>query len=74
VSHDGTIEQFKTGLVARGFSRAYGLDYLETLASTVRMDTLQLFVAIIAFEDLECWHFDNKNTFRDSKHKEKIYF
>jgi hypothetical protein len=51
---DGSIERFKARLVARGFSQAYGLDYDKTFVPTVRMDTLWLFLAIVAFENLEC--------------------
>jgi hypothetical protein len=71
---DGNIERFKAKLVVRGFSQAYGLDYDETFAPTVRLDTLWLFLAIVAFENLECWHFDIKNAFIESKLKEKIFF
>jgi hypothetical protein len=71
---DSTIELFKARLVARGFSQAYGPDYDETFAPTVRTDTLRLFPDIVAFEDLECWHLDIKNPFRASELKEKIFF
>jgi hypothetical protein len=71
---DGSIERFKARLVARGCSQAYGLDYNETFAPTVRMDMLWLFLAIVAFKDLECWHLAIKNAFTESKLKEKICF
>ncbi len=70
---DGTVERFKARLVARGFSQVYGEDYTETFAPTVRMDTLRIFLAIVAAEDLECHHYDIKNAFTESKLQEKIY-
>ena len=70
---DGTIERFKARLVARGFSQVYGEDYTETFAPTVRMDTLRIFLAIVAAEDLECRQYDIKNAFTESELQEKIY-
>ena len=59
--------------MARGFSQVHGQDYSETFAPTVRMDTLRLFLAIVALENLECSQFDIKNAFTESRLKEKIY-
>ena len=70
---DGTVERFKARLVARGFSQVYGEDYTETFAPTVRMDTLRIFLAIVAAEDLECRQYDIKNAFTESTLQEKIY-
>jgi hypothetical protein len=69
---DGTIERFKARLVARGFTQVQGIDYNETFAPTVRMDTLRLFLATVAAEDLECFHYDIKNAFTESHLKEQI--
>ena len=71
---NGSIERFKARLVARGFSQQYGIDYVETFAPTVRMDTLRLFLAVAAKRDLECWHFDIKNAFTESDLREDIFF
>ena len=70
---DGTLERFKARLVARGFSQAYGIDYTETFAPTVRMATLRSFLAIVACEDLECIHIDIKNAFTESELKEELW-
>ncbi|KAI1005005.1 hypothetical protein K3495_g3211 [Podosphaera aphanis] len=70
---DGSIERFKARLVALGFSQIEGQDYTETFAPTVRMDTLTLFIAIVAAENLECFHFDIQNTITKSDLKEEIY-
>jgi len=69
---DGTVERFKARLVARGFTQVHGIDYNETFAPTVRMDTLRLFLATVAAEDLECFHYDIKNAFTESPLKEQI--
>ena len=70
---DGSIERFKARLVARGFSQVHGEDYFETFAPTVRIDTLRMLLALVAAEDLECYHFDIKNAFTESTLAEKIY-
>lgn len=71
---EGLVERFKARLVARGFSQAYGIDYNETFAPTVRMIIFRLFLGIVAKENLERWHFDIKNAFTESKLKETIFF
>jgi hypothetical protein len=70
---DGGVERYKARLVARGFTQVKGEDYDQTFAPTVRMDTLRLFLAMVAKEDLECYQFDIKNAFTESHLKEKIY-
>ena len=69
----GIIDRFKARLVARGFSQVQGEDYNETFAPTARMDTLRMFLAMVAVEDLECSQYDIKNAFTESHLKEKIY-
>jgi hypothetical protein len=69
---DGIIERFKARLVVRGFTQVQGIDYNETFALTVRMDTLRLFLATVAAEDLECFHYNIKNAFTKSHLKEQI--
>lgn len=70
---DGTLDKFKARLVARGFSQVYGVDYQETFAPTVKFDTLRLFLALVAAEDLECHQVDVNNAFTESMLKEDIY-
>lgn len=69
----GNIDRFKARLVARGFSQSYGIDYSETFAPTVRMDTLRIFLAMVAKRNLECSQFDIKNAFTESRLKEDIF-
>ena len=69
----GKIERFKAQLVARGFSQAYSTDYTETFAPIVQINTLRLFLAIIAKRDLQCSQFNIKNAFTKSHLKENIF-
>jgi hypothetical protein len=48
VKSDGTLDRFKARLIARGFSQIYNIDYFETFAPTVQIDTLRVFLAIAA--------------------------
>jgi hypothetical protein len=73
IKSDGTLDRFKARLVARGFSQIYGIDYFETFAPTVRMDTLRVFLAIAAMKNWDLTHMDVKNAFTESHLKEKIY-
>ena len=73
IKSDGTLDRFKARLVARGFSQIHGIDYFETFAPTVRMDTLRVFLAIAAMKNWDLTHMDVKNAFTESHLKEKIY-
>ena len=70
---DGSVNKFKARIVARGFSQKYGIDFEETFAPTVRHDTLRVFMAIVAQEDLECHQVDVNNAFTESALSEQIY-
>ena len=68
-----TLNRFKARLIARGFSQVYGQDYNQTFAPIVRIDTLQLFLAVVAAEDLEYSQYNIKNAFKESHLKKEIY-
>ncbi len=72
-NEDGTVLKFKARLVARGFSQIYGIDYDETFAPTVRMDTLRAVLALVAIKDLETGQVDVNNAFTESTLKHLIY-
>ena len=67
------IKRFKARLVTQGFSQIYSNDYTETFTPTVRINTLRLFLVIVAKQDLKYSYFNIKNTFTKSKLKEDIF-
>ena len=70
---DDILEKLKTRIVARGFSQLYGVDFIDIFASTIKFDTLRLFLVIVCLENLECYQVDVNNVFTKSFLKEVIY-
>lgn len=67
------IDRYKARLVARGFSQQYGVDYGETLAPVVRMESLRILLAIAAAEDLEIHQMDVVTAYLAGELEEEIY-
>ena len=70
---DDSIEWFKAQIVAQGFSKRPGFDYLETYASTLRPATIRLILAIAAIEDLYLCSVDISQAFVQSDIDTLIY-
>ena len=43
---NGSINKYKAGLVVKGYTQIYELDYSETFAPVARLDTIRLLLAI----------------------------
>lgn len=45
-SPDGSIERYKTHLVAKGFAQTYSIDYFETFSPIARLSSIRIIISI----------------------------
>lgn len=57
---DGTIERYKTRLVALGNFHKDGVDYDETFAPVAKMSTIQIFLGVAAAKDWHVYQMDSQ--------------
>jgi hypothetical protein len=70
---DGQISRYKARIVAKGFQQVNGIDYDETFASVVKMDSIRLALAIATSKGWEVHQMDVKNAFLHGDLSEEIY-
>ena len=70
---DGSLEQYKVRLVAKGYTQTYGVDYQETFAPVTKMNTIRILLSLVVNFDWELQQYDVKNAFLHGELKEEIY-
>ncbi|KAF5374058.1 hypothetical protein D9757_010721 [Collybiopsis confluens] len=70
---DGKIIRYKARLVAKGFSQIPGIDFDETFAPVVRMETVRLLISIAARYKLRAHVVDVIGAYLNGKLDEEIY-
>jgi hypothetical protein len=69
----GNFEKYKARIVVKGYSQVAGLDFNETFAPVVRVDSVRVIFAIAAANDLYILHIDCKNAFLHGESDVDIY-
>jgi hypothetical protein len=69
---NGYINRYKARLVAKGFQEVHGIDYDETFAPVVNMDSIQLALSIAVAKGWEVHQMDVKNSFLHGDLSEEI--
>ena len=70
---DNTLNKFKVKLVVKEFSQMFEVNYIDIFVSTMKFDTLRLFLVIVALKNLKCHQVNINNVFIESFLKEIIY-
>ena len=70
---NNSLDKLKARVVARGFSQMHSIDYEDIFAPTVKFDTLHIFLALVALENLKCHQVNVNNAFTESFLKKTIY-
>ena len=73
IRSDGTVERYKTCLIAKGFTQEYGIDYEETFASITKLTSVKSLLVIAAARSQPLCQMDVKNAFLNSDLTEKVY-
>jgi hypothetical protein len=70
---DGTIDKYKTRLVAKGYTQKEDKDFFDTYSPVVRLTTNHVLLSLAASHGLLIHQMDVKTTFLDEELEEEIY-
>ncbi|THH13397.1 hypothetical protein EW146_g6813 [Bondarzewia mesenterica] len=70
---DGNVTGRKARLVGKGYSQRFGVNFLWTFASVVRLETVRTALALTAALDLEIWQIDFESAFLNAPVDSDIY-
>jgi hypothetical protein len=69
----GQIDKHKARLYTRGFIKRYGVDYFDTFAPVIRIESRRILLAYIVVEDLEVHQIDVVYAYLLSELEEDVY-
>ena len=69
----GYLQKFKACLVAKGYTQMPGMDYTDTYAPVVHLETIRTLLALAISENWEIQQMDIKGAYLNGRIKEEIY-
>lgn len=70
---DGSINKYKSRLVAKGYIQRHGIDFEEVFAPVARLETVRFIIALAASRGWQVHHLDVKTAFLNGDLKEDVY-
>jgi hypothetical protein len=70
---DGSVERYKTRLVAQGFTQMFGIGYAETFSHVVKPTTIRLVLSLAASQGWHLRQIDIQNAFLHGFLSEKAF-
>ena len=70
---NGSIERYKTMLVAKGFTQTYGIDYQETFAPIAKINSIRILLSLVVHFNWPLQQFDVKNAFLSGDLEEEVF-
>ncbi|RVX10349.1 Retrovirus-related Pol polyprotein from transposon RE1 [Vitis vinifera] len=70
---DGSVERYKTRLVAKGFTQTYGIDYQETFAPVAKINSIRVLLYLTVNSNWPLHQLDVKNAFLNGDLEEEVF-
>ena len=70
---NGSIERYKTHLIAKDFTHEYEIDYEKTFALVARISSIRALLAVAAVSKWDIFQIDVKNAFLNGDLSEEVY-
>jgi hypothetical protein len=70
---NSTINIHKAGLVVKGYTQIYSIDYSDTFSLVEKMDTNRLLFVVAAYKNRKVYQLDVKSAFLNGILQEEIY-
>jgi len=70
---NSTVDKYKVGLIARGFTQTYGVDYLETFYHVARLNSIRILFSLAVNYWWSIFQLNVKNAFLYDDLDEEVY-